>query len=167
MVDLCQLSNVLDSSSWHLFLLRNQSDSSHSSNSELRTEDLVREKFKNHPDLRVGHGLYLNLAWRRVTLEKNWNRIWNQRFSKNKNLDCLPLLVASLATAAWSFTYYYILNGELDLRRKKPHNNFENGCMMDVQLYSWRFYENLTCYLISFKPFTAGTELFLSRILHN
>ena len=71
MVDLCQLSNVLVSSSWHLFLQRNESDSSHSSNLELRTEDLVREKFENHPDSRVGHGLYLFLAWRRVTLEKN------------------------------------------------------------------------------------------------
>ena len=58
MVDLSQLSNILDSSSWHLFLQWNQWDSSHSLNSELRTEDLVKEKLQKRSDLREEHGLH-------------------------------------------------------------------------------------------------------------
>ena len=71
MVDLSLLSNVLDSSSWHLFHYWNQCDLSHSLNLELRSEDLVRENPEKRLDLRVEHGLYQHLAWRRVTLEKN------------------------------------------------------------------------------------------------
>ena len=52
------------------FLLWNQRESSHSLYSELRPEDLTREKLGKHADLRVEHGLYSFLAWRRVTLEK-------------------------------------------------------------------------------------------------
>ena len=167
MVDLSLLSNVLDSSPWQLFLLWNQWDLSHSSTSELKAEDLVREKYEKHADLRVEHELHWYLAWHGVTLEKKWNRIWNQRLSKNKSLDYLPLPVVSLATATWSFTYYWILNEELDLRRKKPHNYFENSYLMDVQFHFWCSYENFTCYLSAFEPFSAGAELFPSGILQD
>ena len=165
MVDLSQLSNLLDSSSWQLFLLWNQWDSSHSSTSELKAKDLVREKYEKRADLRVEHRLHWYMAWHGVTLEKKWNRIWNQRFSKNKSLDYLPLPVVSLATAPWSFTYYWKLNEELDLRRKKPHNYFENSCLMDVQFHFWCSYGNFTCYVRVFKRFTAGAERSPSEIL--
>ena len=52
------------------FLLWIQRESSHSLYSELRPEDLTREKLGKHADLRVEHGLHSFLAWRRVTLEK-------------------------------------------------------------------------------------------------
>ena len=60
-----------------------------------------------------------------------------------------------------------LLNTErdLDLRRKKSHDSFENGDMMDVQSYFVSSYENFMCYLNTFEPFTAGAELFLSGIL--
>ena len=58
MVDLSQLSNVLDSSFWQLFLLWNQWDSSHSSTLELKAENLVREKYEKRADLKVEHGLH-------------------------------------------------------------------------------------------------------------
>ena len=58
MVDLSQLSNVLDSSSWHLFYYGTQCDWSHSLTSELKLEDLVRKKWEKRTDLRVGHGLH-------------------------------------------------------------------------------------------------------------
>ena len=130
-----------------------------------KTRSLVRENMEKCPDLRVEHELYQHLAWRRVTLEKKWNRIWNQLFSKNKSPDCLPLLVVSLAIAVWSFACYQILNEELNLRRKKPHDYFENGDMMDVQFHFSSSYENFMCYLSALEPFSAGAELFLSRIL--
>ena len=80
-----------------------------------------REKLEKWADLRVEHGLHWHLAWHGVTLEKKRNRIWNQRISENKRLDCLPLLLASLATAALSLPYYQILNEVSDLLREKSH----------------------------------------------
>ena len=53
MVDLSQLSNVLDSSFWHLLYYGTQCDWSYSLTSELRPKDLVRKKWENRTDLRV------------------------------------------------------------------------------------------------------------------
>ena len=109
------------------FLQWNQWDSSHSSTSEPNPEDLVREKYEKHADLRVEHGLHWYMAWHGVTLERKGNRIWNQRLLENKSLDYFPLLLASLASAAISLPYYLILTETSDLRRKKPHFFLENG----------------------------------------
>ena len=73
--------------------------------------------------------------------------------------------MVSLAIAAWSFAYYQILNEELDLRRKKPYDYFENGDMMDVMFHFLSSNENFMRYLSAFEPYTAGAELFLSGIL--
>ena len=51
------------------------------------------------------------------------------------------------------------------MRRKKPHDYFESGDMMDVTFHFLSSYENFMCYLSPFEPFTAGAELFLSGIL--
>ena len=165
MVDLSQLSNVLDSSSWQLFLLWSQWDSSHSSTLELKAEDLVREKYEKRADLRVEHGLHWYMAWHGVTLEKKWNRIWNQHLSKNKSLDCLSLPVVSVANAPWSLPCYQILNEVSDLRREKSHYYLENGYRFVLQFYFWCSYDNFSCYESPFKRFTAGAEHFPSGIL--
>ena len=51
------------------------------------------------------------------------------------------------------------------MRRKKPHDYFESGDMMDVTFHFLSSYENFMCYLSAFEAFTAGAELFLSGIL--
>ena len=100
-----------------------------------------------------------------MTLEKKWNQIWNKLLSENKNINCLLLPVASLATAVWSLPYYQILNKVGDLRREKSHYHPANGYKFVLRFHFWCSCDNFTCYASAFKPLTAGAQRFPSGIL--